>query len=222
MSESAAANALVTVDEVKAYLFPTGGVGTTEDVRLQRIINRASQIIEAYLGRELIVRKAGTPAADVPIVEYHSVYDERFELYLSEWPLISVASVYEDTARVYGSDCLLTVNTDYIVSSRTGKLLRVFDSGGATAWVTGFRTIKVTYTAGYVNAAALPAHLADAALDLCARMFKEAQRAQWGVSSASDAAGNWTRFGQERLPEALRDVLDPERRPVGEHTWERD
>src|SRR5690349_4877105 len=111
--------ALISVDELKEALqggFVSGGGGI--DSTLASICNKASQVIENHLDRYVIAR--GTLVANVwtqtPIVGYFTPPPNTARLYLREWPVTSVTSVYEDPSRAYGSTTLLTANTDYVAS----------------------------------------------------------------------------------------------------------
>lgn len=205
-----AANALLSVAELKSFLF---GSGATQDTALESAINRASDLIQSHLGRRLV-----TPASDY--VEYHTLRQASADLYLMDWPIKTITSVHEDSSRVYGASSLLTVDTDYIVSKPRGKLIRV--SGSATqSWLTGFRAIKVTWSPEYA-VADLPAHFKDAALHLASILWQEQSRKTWGITGVSDDQGNFTRVSVDHLPAYIRDRLESERLRDFEPTGERD
>lgn len=215
------ANALVTVEELKDYLSPgTGGV--SHDDRVGLVIGRACALIEQEVGRDLVSRGS--------ITEYHTVWALDSEIRLSQWPTISVTTVHEDPDRTYGADTLLVVNTDYIISKPLGKLIRISEAGGCPIeWDASWRAVKVVHAGGYATttgtptgALEVPPDLKEVALKVCAKLWSEAMRQQWGISGASDAAGNWTRFESGAISKDIREQLSPYRRWGHGETWERD
>lgn len=210
-----AANALLTVAELKGHLDPAQSGSQDQTESLERAINAASDIIQAHLGRALI-----TTTSDV--VEFHTVGPRlTSEIFTLGWPIVSVTTAHEDPTRVYGAGALLVVDVDYIVSKPTGRLIRVSPGAGEAVWAPGFRTVKITYKSGW-TVAALPARFKDAALFLCALLFKEQARANWGVSSITDAAGNFTRVSVDHLPASVRAGLDVEAARLSGASGERD
>lgn len=209
-----AANALLTLPELASHLDPAQSGTQDQTDSFERVINAASDIIQAHLGRSLI-----TPSTD--LVEYHTVDPYQSDLYMRDWPIVSVATVHEDVTRAYGAGSLLVADTDYIVSKPLGKLIRVASGAGLGTWASGFRAVKVAYKPGW-TVAALPARFKDAALFLCALLYKEQARANWGVSSITDAAGNFTRVSVDHLPASVRAVLDAEGARLSGASGERD
>lgn len=202
--------ALATLAELKEYL---GGQGTGQSTRLENALNTSSAVIENYLGRQIVSRGA--------LEEYHTFRALRSELLLLDWPVLSVTDVWEDETRAYAT--ALTVDADYIVSKPSGSLLRIGGANaGEEAWATGFRAVKVAYTAGYV-VANVPWDIRDAALWVAAHLFSEAERKSWDVSSKTDGLGTVTRFTLSRLPGYMKDQLVAHRRVHGAgRTGERD
>lgn len=215
---SLSAYALVTVPELKNQL---GTPGSGKDGLIESCINQASSMIETRLGRQIVSRG--------DLTEYHTFTRADSQLQLGEWPAATVASVYEDVNRAYTSPTLLVVDTDYIISKPTGRLLRVNLGAGQRIWQTGFRAIKVTYAAGFRSAStglpagaiALPDDLKEACMFVAASIYKEADRQNQGVSSISDAAGTTTRFLGYFTP-AIMGILDTQKRYEWGKTWERD
>lgn len=212
------ANAFVSLSDLKTYL---NLAGSNQDAQLEVAIGAASGCIESYLKRQIPSRGA--------ITEYHSLECAGAELYLGDWPIVSVTSVNEDSTRTYGSTGLLVVDTDYIVSKRSGKLVRAVLGGGARGWLSGFRTVKVVYLAGYMppdastpaGATAIPEDLRLVCLEVAAAIYSEADRKRWGVSAVSDAMGNLTRY-LGYMTQDIRDRLAPHVRREVAGTWDRD
>lgn len=194
--------ALASEQEFKDYL---GGQGTGEATRLENALNTASDVIETYLGRQIVSRG--------PLTEYHTFRSPRSELLLLDWPALTVTAVSEDETRAYTSN--LTVDVDYIVSKPSGSLIRIGGANaGEQAWAIGFRAVRVQYTAGYAQAN-VPWDIKDAALWIAAHLFQEAERKAWDVSSQTDGEGTVSRFTLSRLPGYMRDQLIGHRRPYG-------
>jgi hypothetical protein len=164
-------------------------------------------------------------------VEYHTQREgpcDARELRLSEYPVIAVASVYEDTsweslayASWYASDTLLTANDDYtlISSSREPAVQGILYRIGST-WPTTRRAVKVTYTAGYANTAAVPGPIKEVFLELCALRWRDVVKEERGVMSRSDASGSVTRLAPAVLTPMMQERLAPYRRMDFAPTWE--
>jgi hypothetical protein len=227
------AYALRTVAATKAGLVITG---SAIDSLIEDCVNQASQIVEDAWGRHIVSRGS--------LTEYHPketsalalqatvgrvfAYDlggpflgppssARTTIYMNEFPIVSVASVNEDTSRVYGAGSLLTVNTDYIVSNPTGKLVRVMGSLPAS-WSWSWRAVKVAYIAGYQNTSGSISG-ADAVPYAILRVFDELvawmidQRApgpkrQVGMNSVSDGLGNRSFSGPAYITPGMQAALD--------------
>ncbi len=190
---------------------------------LNLLINRVTALIESWLDRRIVSRGSGSP-----MTEYHTMSRLRrpvAELYTLEWPIISVTSVHNDASRAYAAASLLTANTDYIVSTLAGKLIRIAGSDqGTTAWNTGFREQQIIYDAGYNGAANVPADLRGVATELLVTKFREITNHHHGLSGIVDDVGNVTRFGAAALSKDMHVVLSryKRREPVSSRTGERD
>lgn len=209
MSVALAANALIDEDEFAAHI----GAGTSISVDdARRVINRASDLLGDYLRRNLRL-----PSADV--VEFHTLEPSTVVLHLRDWPAYSVTSVHEDTSRTYGAGYLIA-GSGYIVSKPHGRLARVEASGGARAWMTGFRAVRVAYRAGYALAD-IPQRYKDAAGTLAAILWHEKKRGSFGTTGMSDGQGNFSRLSSSHLPPSIVGPLEGDRAPV-RSTGERD
>jgi len=205
---------LFTLTEFKEQLSISGD---GKDTPIEQIINRATATVEAYLGRQLVTRGN--------LTESHTPDGCFADLYLLEWPIITVTTVHESAERAYDADSLLTVADDYIVSKPAGKIHRVFSGGGGQrVWLPGFRTVQVVYSAGYANRSAVPDDIRSVCWDLMARKWNVDRSASHGVASLSDATGTVTRFLPSELLSLERQTLDMHRRVefAGGRTGERD
>jgi hypothetical protein len=190
--------------------------GDLEDVRekIEAVITGSSAIVENYLGRNLVTR--GT------LTEYHWIKRADHELYLSQFPTITVTSVHEDSSRGYGASYLLTANTDYVVISDEGKLLRTSSAtSGVRNWLTGFEAVKVIYTAGYANTAAIPETIKDVTKRHTREVYREMKDKLAGVSNISDAMGTVARIGPAMLTTGMKRDLFAYRKLEFGRTWTR-
>lgn len=210
--------ALITLQELKDYV---GVAGLAKDPQLEVIIERVTDEIEGYLGRQIVSRAA--------LTEYHTMQAQGSwvptpDLRTLEWPIISVTTVHEDTAtpRTYGASALLVAGTGYEVVKR--GLIRRLDGGAGMprAWAIGHRAVKVVYTAGYADTASVPQRIKSMALRYAALVWDETKRQAFGVSGASDSLGNYTRFAAAQLNDDMKAALTPERRLSFCETGERD
>lgn len=201
--------ALISLQELKDHV---GAAGTAKDAQLEAIIERVTDEIEAFIGRQIVTR--GT------LTEYHTMQAQGSpvqtpDLRPLEWPIISVTSVHEDTAtpRTYGASALLVAGTGYEVVKPRG-LIRRLDGGAGIprAWSTGHRAVKLVYSAGYADTTAVPPRIKSVALRYAALVWDETKRQAFGVSGASDALGNYTRFAPAQLTDDMKAALTPERR----------
>lgn len=215
-----AANALLSVEELKEYLSPSA-TKTDLDPSLEACINRVSSLIEDALNRKLVSQGS--------ITEYHSIEAGGSNIWTSQYPIVSVTSVHESSAMTYDATTLLTETTNYIVSKPSGRLIRVSNSS-PDIWLAGFRAVRIIYLAGYRSpagapsaAGGLPQRIVDAALKVAAKLWAEQERGLWGLSGQSDGAGNWTRFEAAALSNDILQNLLGDRRPsYGASTWEID
>jgi len=203
--------ALVSLTELKAKLMVGGDA---LDDAMERCIDRATSMIEEHLDRQIVSRGE--------LTEYHNPRPGMCDLYPGEWPIISIQQVCEDVAipRTYGASTILMSDTDYERVARPAEKLRRLNSGDIYSWEPGRRTVRIKYNAGYATAS-VPAHIKGVALDLCALYYREDERKKQGISGASDATGNWTRFGPATLTPEMKSLLGGERREMWPMTWER-
>lgn len=212
--------ALIDLEELNRALGQDADSGDFDQAK-EELINRKSVEVETYLDRHLVTAS---------YTEYHTANCNQDELFLGEWPVTAVSSVYEDAswmtvaeASRYPSSTLLTSGTDYLAIKPTrepspfGKLLKL-----TGYWSTTRRAIKVSYTAGYATTAVIPGPIKAVVIDMCAIAWREASRKDWGLASRSDQAGNVSRFVPAILTDKQRAQLMPYRRIDFAPTWERD
>lgn len=193
--------ALLSTSELQAEL----GGGTGQDTtQLEDAINSASADIEEWYGGHLVTRGARTT--------YYSPREQSAVLLLAQFPIITLTSVHEcaSSPRQYGADELLVSNTDYIAESPDGalaRLTRLDASGLPTDWETGWRTVKVIYSAGYATAAAVPRKFKTWARQLAALRYRETIRGGQGAIQTQDGFGQITRLPRAQVEKTIRHEL---------------
>lgn len=184
--------------------------GSAIDALIEECVNQASEMVERAWGRHIVSRGA--------LTEYHAKDPGRYpldhQLYLNEWPVVSVTSVHEDPNRAYGASTLLTVTTDYVVSKPAGKLLRV-SNAVPIYWSNSWRAQKVIYVAGYEDTAGSPAAAAPVPYsilrvfdELVGWMIQQRQAKELGLQSRSDAMGNRSFSGPAYITPGMQAALD--------------
>jgi hypothetical protein len=200
--------ALVSLAELKDELTVTG---YQADAKLESVIARASELIEAELGGEVVTRGAQT--------EYYTRDHASEVLQLAQWPVIAVTTAKEGAHGGAGSwvaSTTLVSGTDYVLDKAAGVLLRI-SGGSRCAWAQGFESVQVVYRAGYadtagapVDAAAIPAALKDVALAVASRKYNQMKRGgDQGAQSQTDGFGTVSRFVPGDLLRAEREMLAP-------------
>lgn len=144
---------LTTLSQVKTFLTITD---TDSDSILQNLITGTSQFILQYINRNFFLQN---------YTEYHSGNGNP-EIVVSEWPVTAVASLYDDTSRLYTASTLIAT-TDY-VWWEDGRI--ELDRG--LRFAIGRKNIQVTYAAGY-DPSDIPMDLQMAVWKIVALTFKD-------------------------------------------------
>jgi hypothetical protein len=185
------------LDEAKE-IWLDGIDGTPKDHLLEQIIGKSSALIRNYLKRPELITTA-------TLTEYHTFEEAETELYTLDLPIIAVTSIHEDTARTYAAAALLTADTHYIVNKPKGKIIRIASAtAGRSTWTTGFRAVKVVYTAGYADTDSVP----DDVKDVCGRhvstVYREITKQMGGITDMSGDFGSITRLGPALLTSGMK------------------
>lgn len=184
--------------------------GTATDDLLEACVNEASDLVERAWGRHVVSRGA--------LTEYHprdpAMYGLGCDLYVNEWPLVSVTTVHEDVNGEHGSDTLLTVTTDYLVSKPAGRIIRM-SGGRPIGWSNAWRAVKVVYIGGYQNTAGTVTGAQDVPFgvlrvfdELVGWMMQQRTRAEHGMTSTSDATGSRQFSGPAYITPGMQAALD--------------
>lgn len=180
---------LVPLDRLKTYLEITD-TDTSRDVLLQDLTKRLSAWVEQYCDRKF---------AKGTYTEQHDG-DGTDVLTVAHWPIISVASLYDDPDRLFGAGTLIAP-ADYVIYKDQGKIQL-----DGLVFARGLQNVKVTYDAGYAE---IPPDLQQAVCELIADRFRNKEHQ--GLRSLSVGAYS-IGFTEAELPEEVRAVLDGYRR----------
>jgi hypothetical protein len=197
-----------------AYRDYASAPGSDSGPKIQRALRTATTWLERILNRQVVSRGS--------LTEYHSLpwRPYRSTIRLTQFPILSVTSIHESQSdpRVYGADELLTVETDYQFVRDTAEVHRICGSE-LSVWKPGRKTVKVVYAAGWAQAD-VPDDLVQLACFVAVGIVKESSLGRWGVSAATDDAGNYQRFLGYLPPDMERVVNEYRSNPTGDSTAE--
>jgi hypothetical protein len=173
---------------------------TSQNTRIERMINTASQFIARYCRRTLVTAT-------------HTEYiDGRGgnRIMLKEWPITggpaaggTKPAVYIDSDSVFGAGTEVDTGSYYVANGIT--LIRVGEGG--MIWPKGYRNIKVIYTAGYGVAGTMPSDLEQACLDYVMWLFD--MRNDRRIGRATKSKSGETVSFVNNLPEHIAEILEP-------------
>lgn len=204
---------LVSLADLKAYLFPEGAPDSSPDAILTDILGSVSESLVTYTGV--------TFATPVTSTEYYDGKNkDSFRLNRSPVPASPLPVVKENgvalvTAVGYSdtADVILKNPGDPMGSwlvRRPGGTAVPFGSRIPGLWSPGVQNIEVTYPAGY---ATIPADIRLVVKFASAFLFAQPDRNRIGVSRRQGKDGSSTEFF-EKLPEIYRDILQRYRVPL--------
>lgn len=185
--------ALVSLDLVKSYVGDEG-VDVDVDSLLCDLINGVSESIRTNCDR--LFHQADC-------IEYHDG-DLSDCIIPNQYPVNSVASIYDDTERVFGADTLID-STTYVIVDKI--IIRLFETGGY--FNQGIQNVKLTYNFGF---AVIPLDLQQACVEIVSLKLKEG-RGGGDLNVASKTRGELTTtYKDSEIPKWARDVLDKYKR----------
>lgn len=180
---------LVRLERVKTYL-DLANTDTASDVLLQDLIARIGAWVEHYCDRSF-AKATYTEQRDG---------DGTDTLIVRQWPLLSVASLYDDPLRVFGAATQIAT-TNFVIYANQGSIRL-----DGLVFSVGIQNVKVTYEAGYAD---IPEDLQQAVVELVADRFRNKENQ--GIRSL--AIGSYrVDYGDEELPSEIKGVLDGYRR----------
>jgi len=165
---------------------------TDKDDLIDNLINRSYKALEAHIGKAIL---------SASYTEYYDG-DGQDILILDNYPIISVDSLYMDSARDFAADTLIAV-ADYVIYAKQGTIRLLNDE---TIFAHGIQNIKITYTAGY---AAIPNDLALACIMHVSHILQKAG-AEGHLSMS--LGGLSKSFDMTQIPLAVKTLLEPYRK----------
>lgn len=201
-----ASYALVSAVEAQDYINLSGK--TAVDLTIE-LINYCSDAVRKYCGRDFIK------------TEHTELIDGRGRnsIYLKHWPIldstddgtISDPAVYLDYNRDDTWEAISTYNmtAKWTMTKTHGEIYL----NEANLFPLGKKNIKVIYTAGYLNAAAVPGSLKLAVMKLMAWYKAETEKNKHGVRSIT-ISGESVGYDFTTWPKDVIRVLESERRVI--------
>lgn len=188
------ATELCTTADLKTLL---GITSSNQDSLLALVKANVEEFAKTYTARDLLV-----PSSNY--VEYYDGDGEAI-LRLNQRPIVSIASIYADPARLFEAASLIPA-ADIIsddVQQRNGYVELY-----SYRFLKGRKAIKVTYSAGY---ATVPADLSYAVKLIVAKQFKVAEKKLFaeGTQRVGDIT---TVLSQDDFPKDAMRILDSYRR----------
>jgi uncharacterized phiE125 gp8 family phage protein len=192
--------ALITLADAKAFLKVATGT-TSEDAIIADLINECSVWINSYCNRKFI--DVGTN-----VTEYYDG-DGTPQLHLRQWPVLSVTSLYADSARAWGADTAIDVTADVQIDNEAG-ILTLWN--GQSSFGRGTGNIKVLYRAGYTYNSNVPYDLQLACRKQVAwKYFQDYSQRRYGVSSETTGERTVSYSNDALLPD-VKQILNRYRR----------
>lgn len=180
------------------YKTLAGISSSSEDTKLEALIDSVSQLVKTYCGVSFIDFYSSAKT------EYISNLYATHLLPLTESPVNSVSSVKERSSPTHDYTTL-AVNTDFVLDSTTDSLFRV-EGAGYKSWASGPNSVEVTYTAGYET---LPKDLKLAVVDLITYYHKNEQKQRQTIAGATLQNNSTTsRSDHIGFPDHIKRVLD--------------
>lgn len=164
---------LITLTEVKTEINETS---SDNDTLLNSLIDAVESIWDSLTGRTWY---------ETTHTEYFDIEKETNMIALTNYPIVSVDSIYEDSDREYNADDLLD-SDDYAVDEVNGIITFDYDLE------IGPKALKVAYTAGYKDGStySVPDWLKQILIRQVAFWFNQSKNHGWDVSRFSQPGGS--------------------------------
>jgi len=162
---------------------------TEDESMVEALITSASKWANNFTSRKLKARD---------LTEYYDG-DNTSTLFLDNYPVNSITTVHQDSARAFGTSTLVS-STDYVYY-RDGRRNLI---GVGVGWSDGIQTIKIVYNAGYET---VEEDLENAILMLVDYWYKSFDTHRFGVSSVGIAD---QRIDYESdIPQQIKNIVQP-------------
>jgi len=128
---------LTTLEDFKDFIRKDSS-NTDQDDVIKKMITKSSLRMESYCRRKFRART---------LVDYYD--GEGYDtLFVDDFPIISVTSLYDDSTRAWASTTLKAA-TDYAILSGEGEIKLLPTAVKGSTFAKGIQNIKLTYVAGY-------------------------------------------------------------------------
>lgn len=190
---------LCSIQDVKDRSKGGTDLGTTFDTLLGQIIDSVTLQLAQYCHRPDWDSKSRS--------EFFNPGANTRRIFVASPPIAAspTIQVWENTAipRVYAAADLLVLDTDYFLFSEEGIIIKA----GRAAWAEGLKTVKVTYTGGYLTAddTGAPADLADAAIRQAKLAFD--RREAGGLGGQSLEGGSFSFSSGLKIDPSVKELL---------------
>lgn len=156
--------------------------------------------------------------------EFHSPYDDFCsEITPIEWPLQNVVEVNEDLNLLFAASTALTTAQFQVRNgSGIGRRIARISNLLEFPFISGRRTVRVRYSAGYKGAASVPSKLKGICLELAAWHYQYAEKKDFGLVSRTDNFGSIARSGPPMITSGMAGRLASYLRGEFDRNAERD
>lgn len=186
--------ALVTAAQIRTLMPQLTGTG--EDTTLDALSAQA----EGALARWCAFPVADSGEYTLTTATYTEYLDgpdplQARELRLPVRPAVAVTSIHQDPTEAYGAGSLVS-SGDYVLLAERGRVMAKLGH----VWLSGYRWLKVVYTAGYGTSGNAPGWVQQAVAYQVQRILEHASRR--GV-------GSMTAAGVTRTDASASEAIDP-------------
>lgn len=181
-------NNLITLQEYKDFL----GINTDDqNVQLSGTIAYVSQLVKEYCSSTFV------DFVDDPKEEFYTVNIPSKQLYLRDFPVLSVESIEIRNNAESNYESFSNFDVDYYTSA-------LYRTDGP-AWPMGVNSVKVTYKCGYEE---LPAGLKLAIFNLVQYYNSEEYRPRKASGSSTMESPSSSSLRSPEFPDHIKRVLD--------------
>jgi|ERR1044071_1695302 hypothetical protein len=183
--------ALISLAQAKTFL-KIPNATTSEDSFLESLINNVSSLASRYCARTFV---------STAFTEYYDG-DGSDKLYLRNYPIVSIANLYDDLLRTFGADSAIDITNDVLIHAGAG-IVQLWNN--ESAFAKGKANIKIVYNAGY---ASIPYDLQHATLLMVLFAYKRQYQDQ-RIGIQSETIGDrTTTFSNDDIPNEAQLILD--------------
>lgn len=193
---------LLTLDDYKLL---EGISSTQNDDKFEQLLISVSALVRTYTGQEFNAYATAPGKTDIFDIQWCSPYVQ-----LKETPVIAISNVFERTTQSEAYTELFRDGTnnkyEWYFDPNSESIIRTIEGGTYKDWPVGVGSVKVVYTAGYVD---IPQDLKLAVADLVTYYHKEEYKERQTIGSTTrEGAGPSSVRNDIGFPDHIRRVLD--------------